>query len=316
MLQKNGHTFCRPSEAITMIDRSQDTGRLMAYAVEHLMLSHPYKKFDLVLDPHFMANGFKVYDYDREVCVVSFYTPDGEERTALQLEFKYNYNVHNKAPRDTKRTSNINKILDCVRMIKAAEVHDHMNTVRSAKELIEEVTKYAACKRGFESVFSSIAYDKVQTNVALFDDLFNRRDTSAVETLRNKFYAKRKDFDIANDHVNRLSRHSVAVLKNHSGDYRVVHRMTTKEDAPEGRIKVNYAMVNYDAKDKIPPNIYGKLCLLEIAEQNDGQEHSIEGVGHVFKPTITHPVYTIIGEDLEEPAVNEYSGAYNQVESN
>ncbi|MFN9902834.1 MAG: hypothetical protein ACK55Z_29450, partial [bacterium] len=170
-------------------------------------------------------------------------------------------------------------------------------------ELIEETTKYAACKRSFETVFSSIAYDKVQTNVALFDDLFNKRDTSAVETLRNKFYAKRKDFDIANDHITRLSRHSVAIVKNHSGDYRVVHRMTTREGAPDGQVKARYAMVNYDAKDKIPPNIYGKLCLLEIAEQNDGEKHSIEGVGSVFKPFNNYPVYTIIGEDLEEPAI-------------
>lgn len=316
MLQKSGYTICRPSEAITMIDRSQDTGRLMAYAVEHLMFSHPYKKFDLVMGPHFMSNGFDVYDFDRQVCQISFYTPDGAERTALQLEFKYNYNVHNKAPRDTKRTSNVNKILDCVRMIKAAEVYDHKVTVKDGRELIEETTKYAACKRSFENVFSSIAYDKVQTNVALFDDLFNKRDTSAVEALRNKFYAKRKDFDIANDHITRLSRHSVAILKNHSGDYRVVHRMATREGAPDGQVRANYVMVNYDAKDKIPPNIYGKLCLLEIAEQNDGEKHSIEGVGSVFKPTITYPVYNIIGEDLEEPAVNEYSGAQSQTESN
>lgn len=315
MLRKNGFIICRPSEMITMIDRSKETGRLLAHAVEHLMFSHPYKKFDLVMGEHFMSNGFEVYDFDRLVCYIRFYTPDGEERTALQLEFKYNYNVHNKAPRDTKRTSNISKILDCVRMIKAAEVYDHRLTVKNARDLIEETTKFAACKRGFESVFSSIAYDKVQTNVALFDDLFNKRDTSAVETLRNKFYAKRKDFDIANDHMDRLSRHSVAILKNHSGDYRVVHRMATKEGAPEGKIKANYAMVNYDAKDKIPPNIYGKLCLLEIAEQNEGQDHSIEGVGSVFKPTVTYPVYTIIGEDLEEPAINEYSGAQSQVES-
>ena len=92
--------------------------------------------------------------------------------------------------------------------------------------------------------------------------------------------------------------------------------MATKEGAPDGKIKANYAMVNYDAKDKIPPHIYGKLCLLEIAEQNEGKDHSIEGVGSVYKPEDQYPVYTIIGEDLEEPAINEYAGAQSQVEGN
>jgi hypothetical protein len=317
MLQKNGYTICRPSEAINMIDRqaNPETGRLLAHAVEHLMFSHPYKKFDVVMGQNFMSNGFEVFDFNRSVCKVRFYKPDGDERTALQLEFKYTYNVHSKAPRDTKRTSNVNKISECVRLIKPVEASDYVPALRNAKSLVEETTKFVGCKRAFESIFSSVGYDKVQNNIALFEDLFNKRDTSAVETLRNKFYTRLKDYEVASEHIKRLARHSAIVVRNHSGDYRVVHRITTREGVPEGQVKANYAMVNYDAKDKIPPNIYGKLCLLEIAEQNDGNDHSVEGVGGVDKDGDRYSVYTIIGEDLEEPAVNEYSGAQSKVES-
>ena len=314
MLQKGNIRICRPSEAIGLIDRSQDTGRLLAHAVEHLMFSHSYKKFDLVLGPHFMNNGFEVYDYDQEVCKVRFYVPDGQERTATQLEFKYNYHVHNKAPMDTKRTSNISKILDCVRLIKSASVLDHMTRFRGVKSLIEESTKYASRKRDFERVFSSIAYDNLETNFSLFEDLLNKRDTSAVETLRNKFYDRHKEYVAAAEHKARMSRNSALITKNHSGDYRVIHRVETKVEGESNQTKANYIMVNHEAKGKIPPNIYGKLCLLEIAEQNDGDVHNIEGVGEVHKYTIGS-VYTIIGEDLEEPAIDEYAGAQSQVES-
>jgi len=314
MLQIGDDRICRPSEAIGLIDRSQnpETGRLLAHAVEHLMFSHPYKKFDLVFRKHFMSNGFQVYDFGLEVCNIRFYKPDGEERTALQLEFRYNYNVHSKAPKDSKRTSNISKILDLVRLIKPASTKDHASRFH-VEELIEETTKFAAHKRDFDRVFSNIAYDNVETNISLFDDLLNKRNTSAVEALRNKFYEKHKAYVAAAEHKTRMSRNSALVTKNHSGDYRVVHRVETSKDREA--VKANYVMVDYARKDDIPPNIYGKLCLLEIADQNDGNTHEVEGVGQVVKHGTVGSVYTIIGEDLEGPPISGDAGTHSQIES-
>ena len=316
MLRKNGSTICRPSEAISMLDRTDEADRLLAYAVEHLMFSHPYKKFDLVISDS-AAKGFHVYDFEERVCQIGLYRPDGEERTALQLEFKYNYHVHNKAPKDAKRTSNINKILDCVKLIKPTVIRDHKDLLRKKTiGLVEETTKYSAAKREFDRVFSSIAYDRVETNISLFEDLLNKRDTSAVDALRNKFYSRHQEYVAAAEHKMRLCRNSVMVTKNHSGDYRVIHRLTSPAEDDPGAVRATYDMVTYPEKEKIPPNIYGKLCLLEIAEQNEESTHSIEGVGHIDKNYKVAPVYIIIGEDLEEPAIDVDARTKGEVEGN
>lgn len=301
----------RPAEAINRLDRTKDSGRLMAYAVEHLMFTHPYKKFDLAFSGD---TWIKVYDFEHLVCNITTYAPDGVERTALQLQFEYDYNVHNKAPRDTKRTSNVNKIAECVKMIRPAKVEAHIKIASGARSVIEECTKFSATKREFERVFANVSYNNLSDNVALFDDLLNHRDTSAVDVLRKKFTDKRQEYEAAQEHLAKLRRHSVMVTRNHSGDYRLVHRRVL-EVMTDNRIRVDYAMVNYDGKDKLPPNIYGKVCLLEIAEQGEDDEKTIEGVGLVSKNQAIHPVYIIIGEDLEEPAINGDAGAKGQIES-
>lgn len=306
-------TILRPAEAIKKIDRTKEGGRLMAYAIEHLMLTHPYKKFDLVF---FHDTRIRVYDFERKVCDITTYAPDGSERTALQLQFEYDYHVHSKAPRDTKRTSNVNKIAECVKLIKPASIGDHKNYATKAKAVIENCTKFSASKRDFERLFANISYDKLWTNVVLFDDLFNGRKTVAVENLHNKFKSKRAEYEAARDQLIKLRRHSVMVTRNHSGDYRLIHRRVLEEVTSDGTLRVNYGMANYDGKDKLPPNIYGKVCLLEIAEQSEGNQIEIEGVGMVDKDQPIHPVYIIIGEDLEEPAINDDAGETSQNESN
>ena len=310
---ENADTLCRPDEAIKRLDRTKEDGRLMAYAVEHLMFTHPYKKFDLLV---FGNHAIKVYDFERKVCNITTYSPDGSERTALQLQFEYDYNVHNKAPRDTKRTSNVNKIAECVRMIKPAGVEVHKKYLANqAKSVIEDCTKFSSAKREFERVFSGVAYNNLSTNVALFEDLLNHRDTSAVDTLRKKFTERRQEYEAAQGQLVKLHKHSVMVTRNHSGDYRLVHRRVL-EEMTDNRVRVHYAMVNYDGKNKLPPNIYGKVCLLEIAEQGEDKEKTVEGVGMVAKDHPIYPVYIIVGEDLEEPAINDDAGAQGQVESN
>lgn len=316
MLQSGELKICRPAEAINELDRTKPRDRLMAYAVEHLMFSHPYKKFDLAMRGGWNDMGIdniKVYDFEHSPCSIDFYQPDGDERNALQLEFTYDRNVHSKSPKDTKRTSNVSKILECVKLIKPAGPEEHRKRARAAKDLIEEATKFAACKRSFEGVFSGIAYDKVHTNIALFEALLNKQETTAVETLRKKFYDKHKDYSDAREYLFRLRKHSVMIVKNHSGDYRLVHRQVVKDETAN-KMVAKYSLSQYGAKSDIPPNIYGKLCLLEIAQQSDNNEHSIEGVGKVSKEIPTTPVYIIIGEDLEEPAINDDTRTQSQDE--
>lgn len=307
--------WCRPAEAINYIDRAKETDRMYGYAIEHLMFTHPYKKFDLKVEGAYNSSfacfdSIHVYDFEQLVCKISLYNPAGEERTNTQLQFEYNYNVHKKDPKSIKRTCNTAKILDCVKLIKAATPANHKYFAQNAKEVIEEATRFSAHKRSLESVFSNVAYANVDSNLELFDDLFNGRDTVAVNTLRTKFLERRKEFEESKEYRDRLRKYSVMVVKNHNGDYRVVHRRVVKKENSNDMV-AQYFMSTHEKKEDLHPAIFGKLCLLEIAQQsiepsnykNQKPSQGVEGVGTVTVVENKVPVYIIVGEDLEDPQV-------------
>jgi hypothetical protein len=72
-----------------------------------------------------------------------------------------------------------------------------------------------------------------------------------------------------------------------------------------------YFMSTHEKKEDLHPAIFGKLCLLEIAQQsiepsnykNPKSSQGVEGVGTVTVVENKVPVYIIVGEDLEDPQV-------------
>jgi len=103
-----------------------------------------------------------------------------------------------------------------------------------------------------------------------------------------------------------------------------VHRRVVKKENSNDMV-AQYFMSTHEKKEDLHPAIFGKLCLLEIAQQSieptvrsQTPSQGVEGVGTVTLVENKVPVYIIVGEDLEDPQVtiDANPGTESQDESN
>ena len=106
-----------PRELLDSMARfANERQKLFGQALEALTFGHKYKNFyvnatvDVRDDGKYLVRTVAVKDFHHTCCEFSIHVPGGQSRTNEQLEFTYDYEIHDKEPRRVRRTSDYKKI--------------------------------------------------------------------------------------------------------------------------------------------------------------------------------------------------------------
>jgi len=301
---RDHYKFMLASELFPMINRESESGRVFLQAIEALAFSHPHKKFyyrvraDRIGEESKLKNlKLSVMDYGSRVCTISTFRPDGEHRNKFQVQFEYDYEVHQKEPRNLKRSSDYKKILDYAKLVRP---FDHttkgamVNVFHSVGETLSNVTKLRDGATKVSRLFSNLHYGGNVEKLTFYNIICGNINPET-EKMRAAFVEAYSDYNACLLRYNTLMNKVAVVVPTAHGEYRVVRRQYKgRGDRSEDITSYDYESKIYQNKDSLPEDLTGKMAVLEILP-SDSSISEVDDVG-IFDSR--HMVYTIIGEDL------------------
>jgi hypothetical protein len=282
---------------------AKEANNLFILGLESLM-HHPLnKQGDIFLRVNFSSGGngrctgIEVYEYQSDISSWSIHQPSGDERSKLQLQVSYTYDVQNKRPRNVKRSCNPKVIKEMVQNIRSRPMD------KQIKESIEELT-------GFVSTMSQVRAGMNKVN-GFFRDLYYESQGNQVELLRGLIYGDVGKPGMLQNARESLSlyekakqleelhrKHMVAVFASPTGKHKVFRHIVT-----DGR---NDTLVDiFESRETLPDDIKGNLAVLDIAQSAKADDRpdciNVEGVGLISGPLLN--LYYLIGENFVDPRI-------------
>lgn len=305
------HFVGTPREAYEKMPRTDDRGRLFSAAIANLYFLHSYKHFGVAFDIRTEkdkggnivninpCSSVQVLDFGMTVADFTMYRPVGETRDKPQLEIKYNYDVHSKEPRRTKRTSSFAKIPTLTNMIRTANSVDLIREAPTHIEAILESSGYEKSRRSIKDLLQKFYYGDINENMDLLKDLADGRATANAESFKQSFSDVDKDYATARVEYEAYLKQVVFVGKNSISDRYMVIRAPLNKD---GDVADYHAPSHcYESKDQLPDDVLGLISVLEISLSavDDDIRVDVEGVGRA-KRTSRGVAYTLIGKDFND----------------
>lgn len=308
-VNNNDYFIGTARELLDVISRYEtETQKLMSQALEALSFMHRYKKFFVTcpvarLDSgKYKINEFSVMDFNERACAVSIYYPQGGKRTTAQLEFKYNYDLHMKEPKNVRRTSDLRKIEKCVHDIKPI-TELHIGKVLSYEDLsrlsgcVRKTSKIRESEGLIERLHSKLGYGGA-SDKKILEHLVKGTTSVDSEEFKKNYIEALSQCDAARVEYDELSRCKVRVSSNYCGEYALAYAINA-EDCNELKI--------YPSRDELPDAIKGKMAVLDIIRDKDrNDDRTIEGVGYVRQRGLDYDhqsdfIYYVIGKDIDDP---------------
>lgn len=305
--------YLKADEIFPLLDRTVERQRVLATGLEAISYAHPHKKFYYRIDRsdyEALASGtmkgiayrFDVMDYGLKVGKIGTYKPDGNERDKAQVQFEYDYNVHQKEPRHVKRSSNHSKIFEFAALFRPLDVS--VSNPKTMSEMIPGVTnsldQHLSVRNAYREVgkiLDSMYYgDRDQNAKILYDLCVGRTTTDTIgfkDRVVNAYSGMNKVIAEASKAMSRIA----VINPTPHGEYFVARfelKDYKKRDDIEG---YNWSPAIYPSKDTLPDDVAGRVSVLEIADTTDvnDDEHYVEGIGLLWKNTNR---MIIFGEDL------------------
>jgi len=305
------HFVGTPREAYEKMPRTDDRGRLFSAAIANLYFLHSYKHFGVAFDIRTEkdeggniveitpCSSVQVLDFGMTVADFTMYRPAGGTRDKPQLEIEYNYDVHSKEPRRTKRTSNFAKIPTLTNMIRTASSVDLIREAPTHIEAILESSGYEKARRSAKDLVQKFYYGDIDEKMNLLKDLANGRATAGAEAFKQSLSDVDKDYAIGRAEYEAYLKQVVFVGKNSISDRYMVIRTPLNKD---GDVADYHAPSHcYESKDQLPDDVLGLISVLEISLSAvaNGIRVNVEGVGRA-KRTNRGVAYTLIGKDFND----------------
>lgn len=301
------YVFVKPADILGMFNREKERHRVLMSGIEVLAFAHPHKKFYFRVEKFYYdklrnnpdeAYTFKLDVYDYGVCVgsLSTYKPDGNERDKVQVEFKYDYNVHQKEPKNLKRSSDWRKIIEFGKMFRPVDVDNprtHVKMFHNLTERVADVTMLRNRTRGLKNTIDRITYGK--DSEKLLYDLVNNQVSVEADKFKSEFMVQWREAEAARQDYQRQTDRIVVIVPTPHNEF-----LLTRFQIKEGKTQRD-EITAYNAQGKVyadrsalPEDVTGKLAVLEISS-DDTADVKIDGVG-IFERDANRVI--IIGEDL------------------
>jgi hypothetical protein len=275
--------------------------------IEAIVYKHPYKKFyfSMLEEAYEEVKNKKRYggvsinlmDYGLCVGTISTYSPDGMERNKLQVQFRYNYNVHQKEPKNIKRSSDHKKILEFATMFRPLDITSSIVPCMffgCVLEDIEGVTKLQDGYKSLRRVMEPFYYSALETT-KIIRELIDGTSSIQTDKFKHEFEAAwSKSMETREAHA-RLTDRIAVVIPTPYGEYLLCRFQSKDKGKNEDLDSFNHSAVVYPDKASLPEDVSGKMVVLEIANTSDESSIVVDGVG-MFHKAINKMV--IIGEDL------------------
>lgn len=300
------YVFVKPADMLGILKREKERHRVLMSGIEVLAYSHPHKKFyfrvekfyydKLRTDPDAVQTiKLDVYDYGVNVGYLSTYKPDGMERDKVQVEFKYDYNVHQKEPKNLKRSSDWRKIIEFGKLFRPVDVDNprtHARMFYNLADSVADVTMLRNRTKGLKNMIDRISYGR--NSDKLLYDLVNSQVSVEADRFKTEFMAAWQQAEEAKqEYQKQTSRVAVIVPTPHN------EFVVTRFEFIEGRNRDEITAYKiqgkvYTDRSGLPEDVAGKLAVLEISS-DETTDIKIEGVG-LFSRDLNRMI--IIGEDL------------------
>lgn len=306
------HFVGTPRQAIDKMPRTDDRSRLFSAAIANLHFHHPYKHFGVAFDIRTQkdengnpteihpVSSVQVLDFGVVVAEFTMYRPQGDTRDKPQLEIEYNYFVHEKEPRKSKRTSNYAKIPTLIKMIKPAFPVDIVNEAPGHMEIILESSGYEKARRSAKDLLQKFYYGDVDEKMNLLKDLANGRETAGAQAFKQSLSDVDKDYATGRSEYEAYLKQVVFVGKNSINDRYMVVRVPLNKD---GTISDRHEIPShcYESKDQLPEDVLGLVSVMEISLSalDNGIRANVDGVGRARR-TNRGVTYTLIGKDFND----------------
>jgi len=299
------YKFMLAEDLFSLCDRESTVGRVFLQAIEALRFSHPHKKFyyrvrtDWIRESSSRLGVYNVdvMDYGSKVCKIMTYTPDGEERTKPQAQFEYDYDVHQKEPKNVKRSSDYKKIVECAKLVRPFDYDTKsamINVFLEVGDSLANVTKLRDGQKKVDKLFSNLHYGGHNEKLALYNLICGNMNPET-EKMKTAFIDAYNGYHDSMNHYNALMNRVAIVIPTAHGEYRVVRRQYKGRGDRESHVlSYDYETKIYPNKDSLPEDLTGKMAVLEILP-SEGSVSEVADVGIFNSENL---IYTIIGEDL------------------
>ena len=301
-------TELKAEEFFPLLDRTSERQRALLSGIEALAFGHPYKKFyyrvetadlDMLKKSQTYGVTIEVMDYGVRVGRISTYKPDGMERDKLQVQFEYNYNVHQKEPRNIKRSSNHNKVLEFAKLFRPAPINTSVIAkvmFNGAPEKISDVTKLRSGVRKAKEMISKLYYGSGDEPIQLVYDLIHNNLSTQTDKFKTEFESAYAEAKEAQAQYELMTNRLAVVLGTPFGEYLLTrYEYEGKGDRNEyGSYK--WSMVVVKNRITMPDDVAGKISVLDMANHSDTDSKVVvDGVGVLDK---TEGRMLLLGEDL------------------
>jgi hypothetical protein len=297
------YKFMLAEDLFSLCDRESATSRVFLQAIEALRFSHPYKKFyyrvyaEYIRNSKLTVDSVDVMDYGAKVCRIMTYSPEGTERNKYQAQFEYDYDVHQKEPKNVKRSSDYKKIVECAKLVRPFD-YDRDGAMSDVfigiGDSLANVTKLREGQKKVDKLFSNLHYGGHNEKLALYNLICGNMNPET-EKMKTEFINAYNGYHDSMNHYNALMNRIAMVFPTVHGEYRVVRRQYKgRGDRESHFMNYDYETKIYPNKDSLPEDLTGKMAVLEILP-SEGSVSEIDDVG-IFNANDWK--YTIIGEDL------------------
>lgn len=305
--------YLKADEIFPLLDRTVERQRVVATGLEAISYAHPYKKFYYRMDRSDYetlksdtmkgyAYRFDVMDYGIRVGKLSTFKPEGQERDKIQVQFEYDYNVHQKEPRNVKRSSNHNKIFEFANLFRPLNVSASNTLVMSemingVASSLDQYLNVKSAHKHVTKVLDSMYYGDRLLNAKILYDLCMGQISPETIAFKDKVISAYSEMDKVTVEATRVMSKIAVINPTPHGEYFVARfelKSYKKRDDVEG---YQWLPTVYKSKSELPEDIAGRVSVLEIADTGevDSSEHYVEGIGLLWKNTNRMIVF---GEDL------------------
>lgn len=305
--------YLKANEIFPLLDRTVERQRVLATGLEAISYAHPHKKFYYRIDRSDyesltsgtmkgLAYRFDVMDYGLRVGKIGTYKPDGNERDKVQVQFEYDYNVHQKEPRNVKRSSNHSKIFEFATLFRALNVSVANTLVMSemingVADSLDQHLSVRNANKEVTRMLDSLYYGDRLLNARILYDICVGQVTPDAIAFKDKIVNAYSGVSkVMAEAAKTMSKIAIINPTPH-GEY-FVARFELKDYKKRGDVEgYQWLPTIYPSKDSLPEDLVGRVSVLEIADTSDvnHDEHYVDGIGLLWKNTNRMIVF---GEDL------------------
>jgi hypothetical protein len=205
--------------------------------------------------------------------------------------------VHQKEPKNVKRSSDYKKIVECAKLVRPFD-YDRQGAMYDVflgiGDSLANVTKLRDGQKKVDKLFSNLHYGGHNEKLALYNLICGNMNPET-EKMKTAFIDAYNGYHDSMNHYNALMNRVAIVIPTAHGEYRVVRRQYKGRGDRESHVlSYDYETKIYPNKDSLPEDLTGKMAVLEILP-SEGSVSEVADVGIFNSENL---IYTIIGEDL------------------